>query len=86
MTIFEIFEMLGVEGDTEHPYGWIDALIHNSTLDDEIKHEMESFNSEECPEEVMIIMLEQLLNNQFDRIASGMPFNQSDIHRKLNKL
>jgi len=84
MNIWQIFEMLGVESDIEHPYEWIDNLIHNSTLPEDTKTDMEYFNNEDCPEEVMVIMMQQLLMNQPDRIGFGMSYNQGDIKRKLD--
>ena len=85
MTIQEIFEILGIDEQPD-PWAFIDGLIENSTLSDEVKAEMNEYNDADTSPELMEMMISLLFDSQPDRILSGMNYNQSDINRKLRQL
>ena len=86
MTILELFELLGVDTEPKDTWAYIDYLIQTSTLSEEVKTEMEQYNSPDTAPEVMEVMLRQLYDSRPDNIQGGHNYSQTDIKRKLDQL
>lgn len=85
MTILELFELLGLD-DKSDPWGYLDGLIHNSNLSEDVKKEMEYYNNDKTEPEILEMMIRLLYDSQLDPITQGRGFNQTDIKRKLEQL
>jgi len=85
MTIFELFEILGID-DKPDPWFYISLMIDNSTFEEDTKESMHSYNNDNTAPELMEVMLRMLYDSQRDNIDGGFSYNMGDIHRKLKRL
>ena len=84
-TIQELFELLGLD-DKPDPWGYLDGLIHNSNLSEEVKKEMEYYNNDKTEPEILEMMIRLLYDSQPNPVTHGRGYNQTDIKRHLERL
>ena len=86
MNILELFEMLGVESDAD-PWLYIEGLIHNSTLEEPIKCEMEAYitHKDSASAEVLELMLKMLLQSQKHPVRDGLNYSQKQLNKYLDE-